>query len=362
MGSRNTRRIAVLGAGSWGTALAFVAARLGHDVRLWARRSKQAEQMIREARNPDYLSDYGFPENLHPTADMEVALANADVILLVPSSQGMRETVARLQPHWQGKSPLVSAAKGLESNTLLRMSEVIQEELGNPSHAPIAALSGPNFAVEIMRGLPAGTVVAADDEGWAKEVQHILSGPELRIYTSDDLCGVELGGALKNIYAIGVGILHSLDLGYNSQATLITRGLAELARLGVHLGAHPFTFAGLSGLGDLVLTCTSDLSRNRRAGLALGQGDTPDEIRARGETIEGLRATAAAQALAAKQQVEMPIVNELNAVLFEQKPAQVAVQTLMERAAKTEREQEFVIQPEAEFINRDEGLEPKGDG
>jgi glycerol-3-phosphate dehydrogenase (NAD(P)+) len=220
----------------------------------------------------------------------------------------------------------------------------LAERLGPGSREILCALSGPNFAEEIIRGLPAGTVVACENEACARRVQDILSSPVLRVYTSDDLIGVELGGALKNVYAIAVGIVESLGLGVNVQATLITRGLAELARLGVRLGAHPFTFAGLSGLGDIVLTCTSDLSRNRRAGLALGRGQSLEEISAAGETVEGIRAARAVRELARQCEVEMPIAEQLCQILFEGKDPMAAVEELMERAARTEREEEFVTE------------------
>ena len=339
MDDRST--VGVLGAGAWGTALALIAARRGHRVRLWGRKEDQIEDIQRTRRSPRFL-DAEFPTDLEAVTAIEDAVTAADLILVVTASPGVRSTVRAMAPHYPMGVPIVTAAKGLEVNSRLRMSQVIREELGDRADVPVCALSGPNFAVEIVSGLPAGTVVAADNEEWARRVQQILSGPVLRIYTSDDLLGVELGGALKNIYAIGTGLVHSLGLGYNLQATLITRGLAELGRLGVRMGAHPLTFAGLSGLGDLILTCTSDLSRNRRAGLALGQGRSNDEVLAEIGTVEGLRSAHVAAELAAVHGVDMPIVSELNQVLHHGKPPMRALECLMERAGRTERDEEFI--------------------
>ena len=344
-------RVAVLGAGSWGTALACVMARRGCEVRIWGRREAQVRGMVEAGRNPEYLSEHAFPGGVSPTADLEEAVRGAELIFVVPASQGMRATAELLAPHYRPGVPVISATKGLEPTTDLRMSQVIGEVLGISDSPDLAALSGPNFAVEVIAGLPAGTVVASSDESAARIIQRIVNGRELRIYTSDDLIGVELGGALKNVYAIAVGIIHSLGLGVNAQATLITRGLAELTRLGANLGAHPLTFAGLSGLGDLVLTCTSDLSRNRQAGLALGSGRTPEAIRSAKTTVEGMRATWAARDMAARNGVDMPIVDELYTVLYEGKDPGEAVGDLMDREARTERDREYDLTIE-DFLNR----------
>lgn len=335
-------KVAVLGAGSWGTALAAVAARCGNEVLLWGRRAGQVRQMMQTRHNPDYLQQYELAPAINPTADLGEALRGSDVVLVAVASSGIRDFAGRLALQYPGGAPVVSVTKGLEPGSDLRMTQVLAEELESGSEELLCALSGPNFAGEIIRGLPAGTVVACRDEECARRVQQVLSGPGLRVYTSDDLVGVELGGALKNVYAIAVGMVDSLGLGVNIQSTLITRGLAELARLGVRLGAHPFTFAGLSGLGDMVLTCTSDLSRNRRAGLALGRGQTVEEIVATGETVEGIRATRAVRELAHRCDVEMPIAEQLHQILFAGKAPTAAVEELMERAARTEREEEFV--------------------
>lgn len=337
-------KVAILGAGSWGTALADVAARCGNEVALWGRRVEQVRHMIETRRNPDYLRKYRLAPEIAPTADLGEAVRDSDVIVVAVSSSGIRDFAGRLAPACGGDVPVVSVTKGLEPGSDLRMTQVLAERLGPGSREILCALSGPNFAEEIIRGLPAGTVVACENGACARRVQDILSSHVLRVYTSDDLIGVELGGALKNVYAIAVGIVESLGLGVNVQATLITRGLTELARLGVRLGAHPFTFAGLSGLGDIVLTCTSDLSRNRRAGLALGRGQSLEEISAAGETVEGIRAARAVRELARQCEVEMPIAEQLCQILFEGKDPMAAVEELMERAARTEREEEFVTE------------------
>ncbi len=336
-------KVAVLGAGSWGTALAAVAARRGNEVLLWGRRTEQVRKMFETRHNPDYLQHYELEQGITPTGDLAEAVRGSDVILVAVASSGIRDFSGYLAHEYPGGIPVVSVTKGLEPGTDLRMTQVLAERLGADSEGLLCALSGPNFAEEIIRGLPAGTVVACEDEGCAQRVQRILSGPCLRVYTSDDLVGVELGGALKNVYAIAVGIVQSLGLGVNIQSTLITRGLAELARLGVKMGAHPFTFAGLSGLGDMVLTCTSDLSRNRRAGLALGRGQGLEEVEAAGETVEGIRAARAVRDLAQRCDVEMPIAEQLYQILFAGKTPTAAVEELMERGARTEREEEFVM-------------------
>ncbi|MFO7942334.1 MAG: NAD(P)H-dependent glycerol-3-phosphate dehydrogenase [Bacillota bacterium] len=348
-------RIAVVGAGSWGTALACVIARTGAEVRIWGRREEQMRAMTETRHNPDYLKDYELPRRVFPSADLDEVVEHAHAIIVVPASHGMRDTAELLKEHYPRGVPLVSATKGLEPATGMRMTEVLGEILDLGDAPELAALSGPNFAVEVVAGLPAGTVVASADEAVAREVQQLASGRELRVYTSDDLTGVELGGALKNVYAIAVGIIHSLGLGVNAQATLITRGLAELTRLGVHLGAHPLTFAGLSGLGDLVLTCTSDLSRNRRAGLALGRGRSPQAIRSSRTTVEGMRATWAARDLAADCGVEMPIVGELYAILYEDKDPRDALEDLMNRDLRTERDEQYDVTIQ-EFLRRSDGV------
>jgi len=334
--------VSVLGAGSWGTALATVAARRDHRVYLWGRRQEQVEHMFQTRKNPDYLRDYNLPQAIIPTCDMERAVQEADLIIAVVASVGMRDMINQLSDVYYSPTPIVSATKGLEPETHMRMTEVIAEEMDCDVTEFLCSLSGPNFADEIVRGLPAGTVIASEHEEHAIFAQKLMTGTELRVYTTDDLIGVELGGALKNIYAIGAGIADGMDLGYNVQATMITRGLAELTRMGIRKGAHPLTFSGLSGLGDMVLTCTSDLSRNRRTGLALGQGKTAAEVMDSKETVEGIRATRAAKQMADKHKVEMPIIEQLHNVLFDGKDPAEAIEQLMKRAAKTEREDEFV--------------------
>ncbi len=337
----SAERLAVLGAGSWGTALACVAAWRGCEVTLWGRRDEQIQQICQTGRNPDYLAEHQLPDAITATSDMSEAVVDAEVILGVVASHAVREVAKRLSCVYDSQI-VVSATKGLEPQSRLRMTEVLRDELPPAAGDRLCALSGPNFAAEIIEGMPAGTVVACSDEPLAARVQKMLSGRQLRVYTSDDLLGVEMGGALKNVYAIAVGMVDSLGLGYNAQSTVITRGLAELVRLGVEMGAHPLTFAGLSGLGDMVLTCTTDLSRNRQAGMAVGRGENLTQIQSRGETVEGIRAARAAVDLAGEYEVEMPIVEEVCQILFDGKEPLQAAEDLMMRSAKTEREIDFV--------------------
>ncbi len=344
-----TESVAVLGAGSWGTALSCVAAWRGCDVRLWGRRDKQVEYIQRNQHNPDYLAKYELPPDIRATSDMAKAVDGARVIIAAVASSAVRSVAQKLAGEYKSHI-VVSAAKGLEPKTRLRMSQVLLEELPSDASEKVCSLSGPNFAAEVIEKLPAGTVVACPAEENAAAVQKLLSGPELRVYTSDDLLGVELGGALKNVYAMGVGMVDSLGLGYNAQSTLITRGLAEMVRLGVALGAHPLTFAGLSGLGDMVLTCTTDLSRNRRTGLALGRGETLQEIQEKGETVEGIRTARVAAELADAHHVEMPIVKQVCSILFDEKDPLEAVDELMTRSAKTEREVDFVTRSAQDWL------------
>jgi len=343
-------RIAILGAGSWGTALASVAAWRGCQVTLWGRRSSQIHAIRSNNRNPDYLTEYSLPASIKATSNMAEAVSGSEVILEAVASQAVRDIGSQLSEVYDSQI-IVSATKGLEPDSKLRMTEVLAEELPASAADSLCALSGPNFAAEIIEGMPAGTVVGCPDESLASRVQAMLSGPQLRVYTSDDLIGVELGGALKNVYAIAVGMVDSLGLGYNAQSTVITRGIAELVRLGVKMGAHPLTFAGLSGLGDMVLTCTTDMSRNRRAGLALGRGETLQQIQNRGETVEGIRSARAATCLADRFEVEMPIVNKVYEILFEEKDALQAAEELMARSAKTEREVDFVANAASNWLD-----------
>ena len=341
--------IAVLGAGSWGTALASVLASSGRSVVLWARDAGLAERIGASLRNPAYLPGVPLSPALRVTGDLGSALSGASIVVLAVPTHGMRATVARCSGLLEPGCAVVSAAKGFETGTALTMSSVLVSELGEEWAPFVAALSGPNISMEIARGLPAATVVASRSEETAARVRDALTSDRLRVYSSGDLVGVEYGGALKNVVAIAAGICDGAASGDNGKAALITRGLAEMARLGVRAGAQPLTFAGLTGLGDCVVTCFSPYSRNRRLGEAIGRGQTLREVEAGMFMVaEGVNAARVASGLAAQAGVEMPIVAEVCAVLFEEKPILAAFADLMRRGARDEL---------SEF-----GLDPLGDG
>jgi glycerol-3-phosphate dehydrogenase (NAD(P)+) len=326
--------LAVLGAGSWGTALAAHLARTGHAVSLWARDEHVAADLNERRVNPDYLPGVKLPEGITATHELAAAARGADtVFIVIPSAfyrAVCRDAAASLRPG----AVLVSATKGLELDTLRRMSEVASEEA--PGH-PLAVLSGPSFALEVARGQPTTVVVASTEEAVAESVQRAVSGRTFRAYTTDDVAGVELAGALKNVIAIAAGIVDGLGYGHNTVAALITRGLAEITRLAVALGGRADTLSGLAGLGDLVLTCTGGLSRNRQVGRALGAGRSLAEaISSTHMVAEGVRTTLAACALADRAGVEMPIAEKMKAVLHEGLPARAAVDDLMLRSLKRE--------------------------
>lgn len=335
-------QIAIVPAGVWGTALAVPAAAKGHRVRLWRRHPGWADAWAPTSPHPG-LPDTELPPHVEPFDSVAEAVAGADLVIVGPSSGGLREVCQLIRPHLGPSTVLVSATKGLEPETHLRMSEVIAAEIPEAG-ARICALSGPNFALEVALGLPTGSVVAAQDIRAAEFAQELLMTQQFRVYTNPDLVGVEMGGALKNVIALGVGVSTGLGMGHNATATLITRGLAEMARLGKVMGAHNRTFAGLSGMGDLVLTCTGELSRNRTAGIALGKGASLTE--AVGETtVEGVRTTRAAHQLAARHKVEMPITAQLHRVLFESVHPAEALRALMSRQKRGEHLQEDLTLP-----------------
>ena len=325
--------VAVVGAGSWGTALAAHLARSTHAVRLWARDPGQARAIADGHRNSRYLAGVALPA-LFATSDLAEALRDAEVAIVAVPSEFCREVWRALRPHLGAHTTLVSATKGLELGTLRRMSEVAAEEAPGQ---PIAVLSGPSFALEVAQGQPTTVVVASGTLAVAEAVQRAVSTRSFRAYSSDDVIGVELGGALKNVIAIAAGIVDGLGYGHNTVAALITRGLAEMTRLAVALGARPDTLSGLAGLGDLVLTCTGALSRNRRLGHALGAGHSVGEALAELHMVaEGVRTTQAACALAERAGVEMPIAQQMRAVLYEGKPPREGVEELMLRTLKRE--------------------------
>ena len=327
--------IAVLGAGSWGTALAVHLGRIGHDVRLWARDEQLAAEMHAARGNRQYLPGVCFPERLTPTHDAGAALAGAGLVVFAIPSHGLRAVVRSCAASIPSGSVLVSATKGLESESLSRMSQVIADEAG--ADRPVVVLSGPSFAAEVARGLPTVVVAASADPAAASRVQDGFRGAAFRLYISDDVPGVETGGAMKNIIAIAAGVVEGLGLGHNSMAALITRGLAEISRLAGAEGGRRDTLAGLSGLGDLVLTCTGDLSRNRHVGIELGRGRPLDDILSGMRMVaEGVRTTGAALALGARHGIELPIAEEMAAVLEGRRAPREAVEALMGRRQRPE--------------------------
>ena len=331
--------IGVLGAGSFGTAVAVHAARAGHEARLWVRRAEAAAEILEHRENRRYLPGVELPAGLEITHDL-ARLADCAPIVVAAPSHGYREVLRDFLSARGARSALtvVSATKGIEGETLARMSQVSAEECDRAGiERRFAALSGPTFAAELARGVPSAAVVACEEEAVAAGLREALASPTLRLYSSTDVVGVELGGAAKNVIAIGAGIVSGLGLGHNTLAALITRGLHEVTRLGLAYGGDPQTFSGLAGLGDLVLTCTGGLSRNRRTGIELAQGKTLDEILSETtEVAEGVKNSRIVLRLARDAGVEMPISEQMVEVLYEGKPARKAVHDLMTRDLKHE--------------------------
>ncbi len=333
-------RVAVIGAGAWGTALAISLGRKGsHDVRLWANESEVVESIAKSRINERFLPGFEVPSSVEATNGLSAALDGAEIVVSVMPSQYCRALFESIGPLLRPETLIVSCTKGLENGTLLRMSELIAEVLRPRKFTPrVGALSGPSFAKEVARGDPTAVTIASSDSELGRAVQQAFNSSRFRVYTNDDVVGVELGGALKNVIAIAAGICDGLELGHNSVAALITRGLAEIARLVVACGGRLDTMAGLAGLGDLVLTCTGDLSRNRSVGVELGKGrKLPDIIAAmHGAVAEGVFTTKAAVGLARKQNIEMPITEQMFAILEQGKAPQRAIEELMARAARSE--------------------------
>jgi len=328
-------KVAVIGAGSWGTAVAAISATRTPTV-LWARRPELAKQINAEHVNGDYLADYPLPDALTSTSSLEEAMQGADVVVMGVPSHGFRDILEQAVPHIDRQTPIVSLTKGVEQDTLKRMTEVIAEVA--PGHDN-GVLTGPNLAKEIMAGQPAASVVAMTDDDIAAELQAIFSTDVFRVYTNPDVVGCELAGALKNVMAIASGMADGMGFGDNTRAALITRGLAELTRLGCALGGDPLTFSGLAGMGDLVATCISRQSRNRYVGEELGKGRTIDEVITEMKMVaEGVKTSRAVVALAHAQKtpVEMPIAEQVVAVLYEGKRAVDIIPALMRREAKAE--------------------------
>jgi glycerol-3-phosphate dehydrogenase (NAD(P)+) len=325
-------RTAILGGGAWGTALGAHCVRTGLPTRIWIREPEVTQAVNERHENTTYLPGVELPAGLSATTRLDEALASAEVALVVVPSEFCRQVYRQVDKEAAASTVLVSCTKGLEIDSLQRMTEVAQAEARG---RPLAVLSGPSFAVEVARALPTAVVVASADHSVAERVQRSLATRTFRVYSSEDVTGVELAGALKNVIAIAAGIIDGLGYGHNTGAALITRGLAEITRLAVALGARPDTLAGLAGLGDLVLTCTGALSRNRTVGRRLGEGQTLVEASA-GLHPEGVRTTLAACALADRHGIEMPIARQMKAVLYEGKPARAALDELMLRSLKRE--------------------------
>ena len=328
-------RIAVLGAGAWGTALSIsLARRGGHRIALWSHSEPLAEQMTETGENLHYLPGYTVPFDVLVTADPVAAIFEAEMVVLVTPSEHLRAVLAQVAPVLERDQVIVSATKGLEETSLLRMSQVVASIAGNAC----CVLSGPSFAAEVAAGIPTAIVAASTAPGVAQRVQREFGSPTLRLYTNDDVAGVELGGALKNVIALAAGVVHGLELGHNAGAALVTRGIAEMTRLAVACGGRTQTLSGLSGLGDLVLTCTGSLSRNRSVGIELGKGRALQEILAglNGRVAEGIRSTTAALGLAARYEVEMPITEQMDAILHRGKSPKEAIRELMARPGRDE--------------------------
>ena len=326
-------KVAVIGAGSWGTTIAALAAANTSTV-LWARRSSLAEEMQETRRNPDYLSTFTLPDSLSITSDLGRSVAGADVVVMGVPSHGFREVASAVAQHIRPWVPVVSLSKGLERSSLKRMSEVISDEI--PGH-PVAVLTGPNLAKEIMEGQPAAAVVAIGDSVIATELQRIFTRPTLRVYTNPDVVGCEVSGVVKNVIAIASGMAAGMGFGDNTRATLITRGLAEMTRLGLAMGSDGFTFAGLAGMGDLIATCSSTQSRNNRVGRRLGEGESIADITASmTQVAEGVKSSPAVLDLARRYSVEMPITEQVVAVCHQGRSAAEAVALLMQRRRKSE--------------------------
>jgi len=333
--TQTASRVAVLGAGSWGTALAMVLANNGHETTLWAHRAEHAAAMQAQRSNDRYLAQIPFPEKLAISSELAASVDGADVILLVVPSHSFRATVRQLAPLLQPQQRVAWATKGLEPESHKLLHQIAREELGEAM--PLAVVSGPTFAKEVARQLPGAVTVAARDPVYALQLARLFNNSYFRAYTAEDIVGVEIGGAVKNVLAIAAGTADGLGFGANARAALIARGVAEIMRLGLALGAKQETFMGLTGLGDLVLTCTDDQSRNRRLGLALGQGkDVAQTVAEIGQVVEGINTSKEVHALAEKMGVDMPISEQVYRIIHQGLSPRDAVQALMERAIRAE--------------------------
>jgi glycerol-3-phosphate dehydrogenase (NAD(P)+) len=330
-------RAAVIGGGSWGTALGAVLAGNGASVTVWSFEKDVAVALAEKHENPRYLPGVKLPDKLRGTHDLAEALAGAELVVAANPSHVTRPVMAQALPHLPRATPIVCATKGIENETLLTMNEVMEEVLPSEIHPYLCFLSGPSFAKETVQRMPTAVVVAASWERVARQVQKTFSNDYFRCYTSNDVTGVELGGSLKNVCAIAAGIADGMGFGHNTRAAIITRGLGELVRLAVKKGANPITLSGLAGMGDLVLTCTGDLSRNRTVGLGLGRGQSIDEVLASmTQVAEGVRTAKSAHDLARKLQVEIPLHEAVYRVLYEKLPVRTAMTQLLSRELKSE--------------------------
>jgi glycerol-3-phosphate dehydrogenase (NAD(P)+) len=327
----------VLGAGHWGTALAHLAARSGHRVTVWAREPEVVAGINEQHRNPLFLKEVDLPGAIRATGDLGGAVREADMVLVVIPSQFVREHMVAVREDMPPRIPIVICSKGIERESLCTMHQVLKEELPGKHHQGISVLSGPSFALEVARCYPTNVTVAAADHGVAQQVQRSLATRDFRIYSSTDVLGVELGGALKNVIAIAAGAADGLGFGHNSKAGLMTRGLAEITRLAVTMGGRPETMAGLAGMGDLILTCTGDLSRNRQVGEKLAQGKTMTQLREEMRQVaEGVTTAASVHALASREQVEMPIAEQVHQVVHQGVSVPDAMEALLARELKPE--------------------------
>lgn len=329
-------KVAVVGAGSWGTAFATITADKGVETVLWARRSELADDINARHMNPEYLAEFELPPSLSATHDVEKAVDGAEVVVMAVPSHAFREVFRQVAPLMGNRVPIVSLTKGIEGESLQRMTEVMTDEADIPGER-LAVVSGPNLAREVMRRMPSASVVACADESTCAALQGLFMAPFFRVYTNPDVVGCELSGAMKNVIAISAGIADGMGFGDNSRASLITRGLAEVARLGVKLGADPLTFAGLAGMGDLVATCISPLSRNRRVGEELGRGRKLDDIVTETRMVaEGVKTSRAVLALGQREGVDLPLTEHVVKVLYEGVSPRDMVLSLMLRSAKPE--------------------------
>jgi glycerol-3-phosphate dehydrogenase (NAD(P)+) len=329
--------IAIVGAGSWGTALAIVLAPRFESIRLWAHEIELVQKMAGTRENDLFLPGFKLPENVQPVSDLKPALQGAEVVAGVMPSRFARRLYGAMLPELNPDMRFVSATKGLENGTLLRMSEVARQVIGEKFPPRIAVLSGPTFAREVAGGKPTALVISSEDGALAASIQRQFSGPTFRLYTNDDPTGVEIGAALKNVIAIAAGICQGLGLGNNSIAALVTRGLAEITRLAVAMGGRANTLAGLAGLGDLVLTCTGDLSRNRGVGIELAKGRTlADIVSGTSMIAEGIETTSAAVDLGRKFHIALPIIEQMDLILLGGRSPREAIRELMERTLKNE--------------------------